>query len=424
METVIFSGRIYVSGPGLRYYTGRREIMTTYQEAYHILRSAFEQEQNEVSVLGIRIIRREFRSPGVEVLPEPERYEMAATAGSGIEAMAHTRLGEGDLDIGENKDFPYYIIQPEGVDVSGRAILLFHGLNEKRWDKYLPWAWKLARDRKRPVILFPIAFHMDRAPLAWSDAKTMHRVALQRAGTNYRHACTSFVNVAISIRLQHNPQRIFWSGLQTYIDIKELMRQIRAGQVTGLHPGARVDLFGYSIGAFFSLILMMANPEGFFSESRFFAFCGGATLDRMYPISRYILDTRSGLNLASYFSEQVACHFSGAGRLCDYLDNEHDEHYFRTMVHYNYCKEERESRLRAMSQRILAVPLLADTVVPPGEVLNTLCGDFRTIPCRVEPLDFDFPYDHVHPFSLKPAYAERSNGAFCNVMNRASAFFA
>src|SRR5690606_11102354 len=113
---------------------------------------------------------------------------------------------------------------------------------------------------------------------------------------------SSFVNAAISARLEQNPLRIFWSGLQTYSDIISLMKRIRSGAIEQISSSASIDLFGYSIGSFLSMILMMANPEQLLSESRLFCFCGGMTLDRMYPISKYIMDAYAAIELQKSFA--------------------------------------------------------------------------------------------------------------------------
>ena len=60
----------------------------------------------------------------------------------------------------------------------------------------------------------------------------------------------SYVNAAISSRLEAHPQRIFWSGLQTYSDITEVVKDIKKGKIKGISPEADLDLFGYSIGSF------------------------------------------------------------------------------------------------------------------------------------------------------------------------------
>lgn len=72
-----------------------------------------------------------------------------------------------DSTIGENQQFKYVIFAPAGADRFDRAIILLHGLNERSWNKYLTWAEDLVMTCGVPVVLFPIAFHMNRTPAAW-----------------------------------------------------------------------------------------------------------------------------------------------------------------------------------------------------------------------------------------------------------------
>ena len=58
---------------------------------------------------------------------------------------------------------------------------------------------------------------MNRAPNVWSDSRLMNKIAIQRAN-KLPNAKTSFINAAISERLEASPQRFFLSGLQTYKD--------------------------------------------------------------------------------------------------------------------------------------------------------------------------------------------------------------
>ena len=94
----------------------------------------------------------------------------------------------------------------------------------------------------------------------------------------------SFVNAAISSRLEAHPQRIFWSGFQTYSDVIQVVKDIRNQKIKSISPETSIDLFGYSIGSFLSMILKMADPEGIFENSKLFCFCGGMTIDRMLSL--------------------------------------------------------------------------------------------------------------------------------------------
>ncbi len=57
-------------------------------------------------------------------------------------------------------------------------------------------------------------------------------------------------------------------------------------------------------------------------------------------------------------------------------------------------------------QRDFFFALRRDTVIPANEVLNTLQGDFRDIPVRVEVGDFPYAHNHVIPFPASGPEAE------------------
>jgi hypothetical protein len=403
-----------------------------YLELYNLLKQKFASAEREIIIPGldVKIIRNKFHSKGAAILPGRESYICQKHGISFNEENSSVGLPETeersileihDSDILCNAEFDYIIIDEVKERTSQSAIILFHGLNEKKWDKYLPWAYRLLKDTGKPVILFPLAFHMDRAPKEWSAAKHMNTAANERA--HHSRANTSFVNAAISSRLEANPQRFFWSGLQSYIDVTTLLRDIDQGKVKGLSKGTSVDIFGYSIGAYFSVILLMAGAGGLVNNSKLFTFCGGPTLDRMYPISKYILDAKAASAIGSYYLEHMNNDFEGNKRLQHFLSDEHpEEGYFKSMLLYHHYKELRESRLGEISNRIYAVALKQDSIIPPVEVLNTLKGEMRDIEIRVDIEDFPYPYSHVNPFSLAEKHSEETEAAFTIIMNKASEF--
>jgi hypothetical protein len=418
-------------------------------QLYEVLKENFGSSKREINipVLDVSISRRRFHSRAASLLPgETEYFCRAHSISFGSEASAggtaeretkpeeRSILEFADSRIDCNKEFDYIVIDEPGGRTSGNVILLFHGLNEKRWDKYLPWAYRLLKSTGKPVILFPLAFHMDRAPAGWSESKHMNLAAKERSNigtgqTNAVNSHTSFVNAAISSRLEANPQRFFWSGLETYIDVTELLMDLSRGRVEGFAHGTTADIFGYSIGAYFSVILLMAGARGLTKDSRLFAFCGGPTLDRMYPISKYILDAHATTSLGSYYLEllnsggEKQSRPESNARLWHYLSSLHEEEsFFKSMLLYHHYKDLRESRLQSAAKRIHAVALRQDTVIPPVEVLNTLKGELRDIDITVEVEDFPYPYTHVTPFPLTPKYSDETNEAFTRIMDKAGKF--
>lgn len=308
-------------------------------------------------------------------------------------------LNKKDAEITENIHFRYHMIMPERDGKSEDVLFMFHGFNEKYWNKYLPWAKYIADKTGNSVLLFPFAFHMNRAPAVWSNTREMYSISQQRKQRHPDVICSSLSNVAISTRLHNKPQRFIWSGLQTYYDVIQLMEIIRSGDHPAISADAHIDIFSYSIGSFLAEILMMTNQNGYFSESRFVSFCGGAVFNRLSPVTKFILDSEANVSLYSYLVEHIESHMKRDKILNHYLGGTYPEGVnFRAMLDYKVFTKKREKIFRNMSNRIYAVTLKQDTVVPAYEVINTLQGINRDIPIRIDILDFPYKHTHEDPF--------------------------
>ncbi|MBX7151470.1 hypothetical protein K1X84_07505 [bacterium] len=403
-----------------------------YQSDYTLLQSLYNDALDRVEIpdRNMVIIHETFVSENSDVLPGGIDYycrnhditfhESYTTGDADI--PGHPSLDAPDCSFECNRRFRYSIFKSSRTVKADGAILLLHGLNEKSWDKYLPWALTLAESTNKAVVLFPIAFHMNRAPAAWSDPREMKSISEKRKQQFNTIAHSSFVNAAISTRLHKTPQRFFWSGLQTYHDLIQLLRQIRRNDHPHIQAHAMVDLFGYSIGAFLTELVLMNDPGGLFSDSRLFIFCGGPTLDRMYPVSRYILDSAASVTIYSFFMEHLDNEMKRDERLGHYFSELHPSGlYFRSMLSNPRLKRMREDRMENLSQRIQAVTLAKDEVIPPAEVLNTLKGDYRNIPVRVDVMDFEHDYTHVNPFPIQSQPVQSVQESFTKIFNQASA---
>lgn len=393
-----------------------------YYELYALLKSKFPDTADHVVIpeLDIEIKRYPFESERAASFLSGSDQLQCDTHALNFEedcnkgSNAENDIALSDFDIQCNRLFSYYILKTPGQASKG-FILFFHGLNEKRWDKYLPWAYGIAKQTGKAVILFPIAFHMDRAPEDWSDKHSMLDIARDRAKKYPENSSSSsFLNAAISSRLECFPQRLFWSGLQTYADVLQLIRSVRKNEQPEIVPDASVDLFGYSIGSFLACILKMANPSGYFKDSRLFCFCGGMTIDRMFPVSKYIMDASAAIAMQRSYAELLSSDFATDKRLAHFLnrDQHPGEAWFKTMLRYNYFLKEREALLAAMSGQIKALVLRKDEVAPPVEALNTLKGGYRDIPIEVIVEDYPYPYSHMNPFSLVHKYRDEVDRAF------------
>jgi len=390
-----------------------------YTDDFSALRTLYASGEQGEHYEGVSLFRRTFQSTTWNNVYHG-RPRGAADTG------AHFQL---DRQSTENHRFPYFVIRPtpgSGKRSDG-AILLFHGLNEKTWEKYLPWAKSLAEQTGKAVILFPIAFHMERADREWSNPRKMMPVAQQRQLT-YGAKDSSFANAALSVRLQEAPERFLLSGLQTYFDVQQLVGNIRDGKDPDVVPAAHVDLFGYSIGAFLTEILLLENPNGLFSSSRGFLFCGGATLGGMQPASRYILDSPAAHALRTYFTDDFRRKAEAHPRLQWIFERLRSvATLFVSMLEDSGLREYRSSRLAAVGRRLSAVALRRDRVMPPESVASTLSLQAQSAALhapRVNVRDFPFEYSHVTPFPIVHTIREEVDVAFRDVFRLAAAHLA
>ncbi len=152
-----------------------------YQESFRQLRQLLISDAPLIQFEDVAIYKQNFTSHSHELLPGKESYfcnrhkqyfdaglEFVNEVGS-IDDMVHIQ----DSDVQENRNFSYRIFMPKSKKQVERAVFLMHGFNEKNWDKYLPWAQYITEYTQSAVILFPIAFHMNRGRSMWSEKKKM-----------------------------------------------------------------------------------------------------------------------------------------------------------------------------------------------------------------------------------------------------------
>ncbi len=328
-----------------------------------------------------------------------------------------------DYSFEENRTFRYHIFKPENIDNNKEVVLLLHGFNEKYWDKYLPWAKKIADDTGKMVVLFPIAFHMNRAPHLWSDPRKMFALSKHRAQVFPDINDCSISNVAISNRLHASPQRFIWSGLQTYYDVIQFVEQCKAGNHPLIAKDFKLDFFSYSIGSFLAEILKLTNYNNYFTQSKLVMFCGGPVFNRLSPVSKFIIDSEAFLAMYSYLVEHLINHMNKSPRLQHFLGELHPEGItFRCMLNYSVMREHREALFRKTAGQILAICLEKDIVIPPYEVINTLQGSKRDIPTDIQILDFSYDYRHEDPFPATESHCNQVDRSFNIVFNKVADF--
>lgn len=360
-----------------------------YTEDFKALGKVFslEHEQNEFSGSGVAYRNFSFRSDFTRHLPDDNGLSV-------IEKDYLTALS--DREIAENKDFRYPVFLPDGCKKSDKVIVLLHGLNEKSWDKYLPWAHELVRRTGYSVVLFPISFHMNRTPSNWYDPRNMAGLSRFRENRYADQDCSSFANAALSERLDNKPERFALSGYQSVMDLLNLVNYISSGKHPVFKKGTEIHFFGYSIGAFLAQVLMIANPKGIFDHSRFVLFAGGSVFSDINGISRFIIDKQAFGQLRKYYLNHSSWRRKTLKSYVDVLDVKNIARAFMAMLSPEYFRPLREKTFARFHDRLLVFALEQDKVFPAEHIME----NFERSGVWVNLLDFPFEYSHETPFPV------------------------
>lgn len=319
-----------------------------------------------------------------------------------------------DRAIPNNREFTYQLLKADDGRPARKLTLLLHGLNEKNWDKYWSWGESICRETGSAVLFFPIAFHMQRAPENWSNSREMFRLSEYRRKNFEGVQGSSLSNAAISTRIHEEPGRLIWSGLESYYDVIQLLRECREGQVNQLNREFSLNLFGYSIGGFLAELLKLSNPGGIFSNSKVCLFCSGPVFNCFSPVSRYILDSKAHSALENFLAADPGGKLTGV--------DERVRSIFLSLLDYNILPEFREELLKKYASDFYAIVLKKDEVIPAPEVFRTLCGADGSTGIRVDEFDFPYSYGHENPFVAKDGKQEDARAAFREVFQQACNF--
>ncbi|HRX31878.1 MAG TPA: DUF6051 family protein [Tenuifilaceae bacterium] len=402
-----------------------------YTEEYNKLKNAFTSlYYSELD--NIEVHELDFESQSYSILPGTTDYCCTLhNLNFKNEFTFYTEVGSikdnvyiKDIYVEENKLFKYHLIKQKGQGKAKKVTLLFHGFNEKQWDKYLPWATTICKETGSAVILFPIAFHMQRAPLYWSSKREMFNLSRERTKRYPNVVSSTLSNVAISMRIHSMPQRFIWSGLQTYYDVIQLIEDCKAGNNAYIDKNFEFNIFAYSIGGFLAQILKLTNHKNYFDNTKVCLFCGGSTFNLFSPVSKFIMDGEANASLYSFLVEHFDEFLQQDKRLHHYIEENHPEgKVFHSMLDYHKMQEFREDLLKKYETQIYAISLKQDHVIPSYEVATTLKGVHRDINIDVEELDFDFPYSHENPFPISSKDAKEIDKSFDFVFGKVCNFF-
>jgi hypothetical protein len=235
---------------------------------------------------------------------------------------------------------------------------------------------------------------------------------------------SSFANVALSLRIDTYPELFSLSGIQSYFDIIKLISVIKAGHFEIFENDCHFDFFAYSIGALLTETLLISNPLQLFSNSKAFFFCGGSTFDKINGNSRSIMDSRAFAHLQNYMSNNTAV-FEKDIKIPEQHGHLLNDGWkaFLAMSGMKIYNIYREDAFKQLINRIKAIGLKEDYVVPGNSIRETFGKVFNNTYFDVDVLDFPFKYSHETPF---PMNDQKTNNvvteSFNLVFNKASQF--
>jgi pimeloyl-ACP methyl ester carboxylesterase len=266
-----------------------------------------------------------------------------------------------------------------------------------------------------PVVVFPLSFHLNRAPEVWSDPHIIKGLIPAKA-----HNSTTIINFALSQRLHTAPERFFLSGYRSLLDLHRWLKMVQDGKHPYFIKGTRTDIFAYSIGAFITQILAIAKPEMLY-KSKLFFFCGGALLAGMNLVSKFILDepaTRQIMNF--YLREKIK---KPIPELHHQILNETSfGRAFQSMLQPENGAEIRNSIFNQIKPNIRVSGLLRDQIVPARSIIDNLSAAIPSSDLDV--LDFNFPYTHENPFDVKQTrFKQEIEQEFDQFFQKAAAHF-
>jgi hypothetical protein len=314
-----------------------------------------------------------------------------------------------DLELSENLAFSCPVFTPgdRRLEREDSGIILLHGLNERRWDKYLPWGAYLCSRLSRPVVMIPAAFHLNRAPRQWSDIRVMMPVSRRRRELEGGNSSASFVNAALSERLEQRPERFLSGAVQTVGDIERFVRTVRSGEDELFSPGATFHFFGYSIGATLTEAVLMSDElrgggEKLFAGSRACLFCGGSLLEYADPVSKSILDSRAASSLNRFFQKLCSPGGRAAGKESVLVE------IFRMLAREQQNRLLRRRLFSGLKRRVAALVLEGDQVFPEAGVRATWQGEGPVPLIPVTAFAMPEGGSHVVPFPAEREPEQRA----------------
>jgi len=384
-------------------------------ETYNPLIAAFHLGPDPIDMPGMGVDIKKF--------PFNSSYDFPGPVQPSSKISGLTDHSFSDPFISENSSFNYPVFVPSGTSKFGEAIIMLHGLNERNWNKYLPWAQNLANQTQQPVILFPFSFHINRSPQDWYDPRKLNEYLLIRQKQYRDIQASSFMNIALSNRLTEYPERFFLSGYQSVNDLTQLIRTIQTGQHPLFEKGTKTNLFAYSIGVFLAQCMMIANPDNLLDDSKFFFLAGGSLFCHMNGVSKYIMDSKAHERLQNYYVYRMEDEIREEKGATPILSLTNVGQAFRSMILPDRFRQIRENMFKFFNKNLRIVALKNDKVIPAKESAEAFSFGQDKIPDNLSIIDPPYPYIHENPFPVKlKEYKNAIDSVFEMVFGQAAAF--
>jgi hypothetical protein len=306
-----------------------------------------------------------------------------------------------DCCISENNRFRYPVFVPRGNERSSKALIYLHGLNERTWYKHLAGAKLMAEKTNIPVVMFPLSFHINRGLPEWSDSRKMADMLTLRKQRYPDVKEASIINLALSDRLTHFPQRFFVSGLQSTMDLLGLLDQIKSGEHELFEKGAEADIFAYSISCMLLQALMMSKAGEKLDRSRIVFFAGGSVFSYLQGISKFIMDSVAFDSILKFYTGLTLKNSDSSSdrKFAGFITGHDFGKAFSTIITPDFRKKEREKKMDKFINNLMVIAMRDDKVIPVDGIRHATgerfsdSGQFRIV-------HFPYPYSHENPFPV------------------------
>lgn len=375
----------------------------SYTESYLQLKNALNLEADEIAIPGSKLVIRNFGFDSV--IPDTLSF-----------------LREDTL-ISENFHFRYPVILEKDAMKSDKVILFMHGLNERTWHKHLTGAKLLAERTHRPVLLFPLSYHINRGLSEWTDVRKMAIPLEERRSRLTGVQDASVINLALSERLTESPQRFILSGIQSINDLITLINILKSGKHPLFRENVSVDMFAYSISCMLLQALMISNPSNVISNSRIVLFAGGSVFSHINGISKFIMDSVAFQKLRNFHMQLVEKKNTLVSELQPLIMEHEYGKAFRCLIQGDVFRKKREQSVSDFNRNLLVIALRNDKVMPLEGIKIAMGKKFYSTK-NFKIVHFPFPYTHENPFPVLINKLEKLvEESFLSVFNPAVEFY-